>query len=233
MPDKIYYPHDKLVFETLVSNENAVSFLEQSLPEAALSLMNLPALTVDTTRFVSKQLKEHYTDLLYQVPLKNGGQSYVYVLLEHQARPDKFMPLRMLEYLVQIWHYLLKKHKTDKLKTHRLPPVIPLVLSQSRWIYSPHLHDMLDWDDTTRKVLAPWIPDYQHLLVDLSAKSMKDIEGSVCVKILQYLLKCGINGLGRACQRLIDYGRREFLRDRIFSGNEGFANLCHYVSPDS
>lgn len=49
-------------------------------------------------------------------------------------------------------------------------------------------------------------------------------------------LKCGAQGLGRACQRLIDYGRREYLRHVIFSddetGESSSANnvqLLHYV----
>jgi tRNA:m4X modification enzyme len=37
-------------------------------------------------------------------------------------------------------------------------------------------------------------------------------------------LACGGKGLGRACQRLIDYGRCEYLRGRGFT-----VKLCHYV----
>ena len=51
-------------------------------------------------------------------------------------------------------------------------------------------------------------------------------------------LRCGAQGLGRACQRLIDYGRREYLRRVIFyddETNQTSANnvqLVYYV-PDS
>jgi tRNA:m4X modification enzyme len=51
-------------------------------------------------------------------------------------------------------------------------------------------------------------------------------------------LRCGAQGLGRACQRLIDYGRREYLRKVIFfddETNQSSANnvqLLYYV-PDS
>ncbi len=40
-------------------------------------------------------------------------------------------------------------------------------------------------------------------------------------------LACGGKGLGRACQRLIDYGRCEYLRGRGFN-----VKLCHYVPRD-
>ena len=40
-------------------------------------------------------------------------------------------------------------------------------------------------------------------------------------KVVEALhLKCGVQGLGRACQRLIDYGRCEYLRHVIFNDHE-------------
>jgi len=45
-------------------------------------------------------------------------------------------------------------------------------------------------------------------------------------------LKCGPQGLGRACQRLIDYGRREYLRNVLFSDAKDNAQLLYYVSSE-
>jgi tRNA:m4X modification enzyme len=53
-------------------------------------------------------------------------------------------------------------------------------------------------------------------------------------------LACGVKGLGRVCQRLIDYGRREYLRNNlfresdteIFDSEENFG-LYHYVAPET
>lgn len=46
-------------------------------------------------------------------------------------------------------------------------------------------------------------------------------------------LICGIEGLGRACQRLIDYGRLEYLRNVIFAPDApSSCKLLHYVPPD-
>ena len=41
-------------------------------------------------------------------------------------------------------------------------------------------------------------------------------------------LKCGAEGLGRACQRLIDYGRCEYMRKELL-GNDDKVSLPHYV----
>jgi len=51
-------------------------------------------------------------------------------------------------------------------------------------------------------------------------------------------LQCGPQGLGRICQRLIDYGRLQFMKNQLFlsetDGNEVQTNveLCHYVTED-
>ena len=45
-------------------------------------------------------------------------------------------------------------------------------------------------------------------------------------------LKCGVKGLGRACQRLIDFGRREYLRKILFPQSDSVTEIKYYV-PDS
>lgn len=44
-------------------------------------------------------------------------------------------------------------------------------------------------------------------------------------------LSCGVQGLGRACQRLLDFGRCEYLQKKIFA-QESVVELCHYVPMD-
>ena len=56
----------------------------------------------------------------------------------------------------------------------------------------------------------------------------KDTTGiSTVVKALN--LKCGVPGLGRACQRLIDYGRQEYLRNVLFSRESDVVEMLYYV----
>lgn len=50
-------------------------------------------------------------------------------------------------------------------------------------------------------------------------------------------LACGTRGVGRACQRLIDYGRVEFMKHILFkdgsgSSGERVTTMKHYVDPD-
>ena len=46
-------------------------------------------------------------------------------------------------------------------------------------------------------------------------------------------LKCGAQGLGRACQRLLDYGRCEYMREVVFHNEPSVqVEMLHYVSPN-
>ena len=66
-----------------------------------------------------------------------------------------------------------------------------------------------------------------------SHNCLKDDEGndatgiSIIVKALD--LSCGVPGFGRVCQRLIDYGRQEYLRNVLFSRESDVVEMLYYV----
>jgi len=72
-----------------------------------------------------------------------------------------------------------------------------------------------------------------------SALAENEIENSsetnISAVVRKLGLSCSIQGLGRACQRLIDHGRSEYIRQSIFQTNhEGIVvnNLSQYVGPE-
>ena len=56
--------------------------------------------------FVSKEGQEYESDLIYKVGLDKKYEAYFYILMEFQSSPDRSMPLRMLNYVVQFWQSL-------------------------------------------------------------------------------------------------------------------------------
>lgn len=186
---EIHCPHDRLFTATFKNKEAAGRFLEAYLPSKVVELMDLSQLEVDNNHFVDQALQQYRSDLLYQVPLTNGKPAYIYMLFEHQSTPDPNMPFRLLQYMVKIWEYTREKHKNQGLM-----PILPLVLSQSSWPYSPLFSQMMDLNEADHETLAPWIPDFQHLLVDLSTLDMDELQGNVYGKIVLYLLKSSRRG---------------------------------------
>ena len=72
--------------------------------------------------------------------------------------------------------------------------------------------------------------EVEHPVVALDMEASTRISISTVVSSLE--LKCGIEGLGRVCQRLIDHGRLQYLSEIIFNDTVDHLGLCHYVSPE-
>ncbi|MEO0443909.1 MAG: Rpn family recombination-promoting nuclease/putative transposase, partial [Pseudomonadota bacterium] len=82
MTKDIHSPHDRFFTSTFKNKETAARFLEAYLPQQALELMDVNQLEVDNTHFVDEALQQYRSDLLYQIPLKNGQPTYIYILFE-------------------------------------------------------------------------------------------------------------------------------------------------------
>ncbi len=85
--------------------------------------------------FVSADLRERHSDVIWRLRLRGEGEGwvYLYLLLEFQSTSDRFMALRLLTYIGLLLEEIVRK---EKLKPEdRLPAVLPLVLynGERRW----------------------------------------------------------------------------------------------------
>ena len=85
--------------------------------------------------FVSADLRERHSDLIWRLRLRGDGEGwvYLYLLLEFQSTSDRFMAVRLLTYIGLLLEEIIHK---EKLKPgDRLPAVLPLVLynGERRW----------------------------------------------------------------------------------------------------
>ena len=120
--------------------------------------------------------------MLFRTTLDNHP-AYLYVLAEHQSRSDRFMALRMLEYMVNIWWRYLDDHDTARRqaleagtepepRARMLPAIIPLVVYNTAtgraWSAPVQLTDLIDLDADAQTALAPFVPTFRFLLDDVS-----------------------------------------------------------------
>ena len=119
---EVINPHDKLFRKTYGDKENARSFLTNYLPGQVLKLVDLSTLEISKDSFIEKDLADYYSDMLYQVMLKDGSAGFIYLLFEHKSYYDKYVHLQLLEYMVKIWRLYIKQHK-GKGKSVKLPTV--------------------------------------------------------------------------------------------------------------
>src|SRR5271170_2552063 len=86
-------------------------------------------------RYVQRDYRHLESDLVLRAPVPPpAGAKYrqilLYILIEHQSEPDRFMPLRVLEYVVMIYKRQLRDWEKEhgNLDHCRLQPVLPIVL---------------------------------------------------------------------------------------------------------
>src|SRR5438067_3465361 len=115
----------------LLENGANVRDLLNMVGETAAADMDFSRMTVERTHFVKPRYRHLLGDMLLRVPLRllTGASVFVYILIEHQSDPDRFIMLRTAEYLVEV--YAWQKRAWDDKHTSNaallLQPVIPVV----------------------------------------------------------------------------------------------------------
>lgn len=160
MPRSLTNIHDKFVKELLSDKELAIAFLEELLPKALVSLLDLSTLTYEPTSYMTPQLEELFSDVVMRFRLRDGSDCQVSLLLEHKSYIDEQAVVQILRYLAEAYQAQLKAGQ----KT--LTPIIPLLYyhHQKRWQFRQfgELFGELPRD------LQAFIPYYQTLFISLN-----------------------------------------------------------------
>jgi predicted transposase/invertase (TIGR01784 family) len=174
-------PHDKLFKKIWSDREAARDLLRNCLPEPLRELVDLATLEVRKDSFVGDNLKEFFSDLLYEASL-GDRTGYLYLLFEHKSRPERTTGLQLHTYIDRIW----RTHHQEK--GLPLPPVIPMVLyhGSEKWNFGTDLAHLLDNPDPR---LLPYVPNFEFVLFDLSRYADDRIKGEVLTRVGLLLLK--------------------------------------------
>nr|WP_002162130.1 Rpn family recombination-promoting nuclease/putative transposase [Leptospira interrogans] len=171
-------PHDRLIRETLQDKEDAISFFKNSLPEKVIELLDLKRLELTQSSFISENLKEEQTDLLFQIPLKSGKKANVYLLFEHKSYLDEAVFSQLLGYISAIYK---SQFKTDK----RYSVVIPFVFyhGERSWTLGNSFQDRFILSKNEEEVFKKYIPDFELELFDLSKVDLNRLE-SITLRVI-------------------------------------------------
>jgi hypothetical protein len=120
--------------------------------------------------YVTEDFQEFAEDLVVQVGFK-GTTAYLYVLAEFQSTPDRFMALRVLNYLTLFYADWLKDHPKAKL----LPPVLPVVLYNGgrRWTAPLEFGALVQVHPRLRQ----WVPEFKMWFLNERAVPRADLLG--------------------------------------------------------
>ena len=174
--------HDEAVKDFLSENETAKSFFQEYLPPEIVNNLDFNTLQICKDTFIDKKLAKYFSDILYQVDI-NQTSIFVYLLIDHKSREDRFTGFQFLKYMVRIWELYLKQHE----EAGPLPVIIPMVI----------YHGAREWQADTRFValfnapdyMKAYIPDFKYNLYDISHVPDESIKGAVLLRILFLTLK--------------------------------------------
>ena len=183
MVDEIHHPHDMMVRAVLSDLAEATSFLQRHLPQEVSQALNWSTLTLLESSFVDEALRASEADFLYEIERILDEESvWLYVLLEHQSTPDRWMRLRLLKYCCRIWEMSFREHPDQR----ELRAIVPLVFYQGErsWSYSSEFADLFaepvrDW---------PGVPRFSHGLIDQSGMQPDEVQGELKSRMMQLLL---------------------------------------------
>lgn len=199
MPDEdIHQPNDKLFTATFRVPANTAALLQARLPAALVEAIDWSRLSPLPGSFVDSQYRRSHTDLLFSAPVA-GRESYLYVLFEHQSTPDRRLPLRLLRYMTRIWEAHGERHSG----TDRLPPVLPVVISQNAelWDLPVRLSDLLEIPPSIREEIMPFVPDFTYHDLQLAGMTFESIPGTAAGVLVLRAMKA--ERLGRLLDEVV------------------------------
>ena len=115
-----------------------------------------------SSEYVSDELLKRHGDTVWRLQV-GGDWAYLLVLLEFQARDDRYMALRILSYTSLLYQELVRNKALDK--QGRLPAVVPVVLYNGTppWQAPREVGDLIP---KVGKWLAPFQPSQRYVVVD-------------------------------------------------------------------
>ena len=182
---------------------------------------------------MDEELAASESDLLFEVRWRaDAGQAdaeasermLVYVLLEHQSKPDRWMRFRLLEYCCRIWADVLDADD----QRAELPPIVPVVFYQGerRWLHAREFAEQ--FAEAARG--WPWTPRFEHLLVDQSRAAVGEVQGEALGRVAQLALMAAARRRGVSRRRAALRLAAQYMGELARSGrSQKFGAIVRYV----
>jgi predicted transposase/invertase (TIGR01784 family) len=225
-------PHDALFTAVLGQPEHARGVLRAIVPAPLAEALEWSTLTLRPGNLVDSALTYQYTDLLYSVAWRSGGEAFIYFLFEHQSTipTEGLMGHRLLGYQVRIWDRWRAEHRNAR----TLPPIIPAVMyhGSAPWPEPRSFDALLEVPDQVRPALEPHLVRFTYVLHDLSQISDDELRGGAMQTALAKLVSmCFKHARTRAdffqiLGRWMDVAREVA---RAPNGLEALAQVMRYI----
>ena len=196
---RIHNPHDSAFKAAMKNIHVAEEFFEVHLPEKVKKLILPGSYRLENNSYVDNQLNQSSSDVLYSVKLADPQgkgaprDGFIYVLVEAQTNPDKFLSWRMLGYMVRIVEEYRAQISSKKESTQKLPNVFPIIFytGQKPYCYPIDLPSVFEFPDLAIEIFTK---DFQ--FIDLKRLDDKDLMRHSSVGLLEMVYSFSDNDFG-------------------------------------
>ena len=152
--------HDAAFKAAFQKRELAKRFFQIAFPEKIVRQIDFRYLKLANRSYVDEKLKDKHSDIVYQTKIR-GKTAFLYLLFEHQSKPDFWMIFRLLCYMTNLWREFIDQNP----KTKELPVILPAVLYHGKqsWNCPRSLAEIME----TGEGLEQYIPQFTYDLFDL------------------------------------------------------------------
>ncbi len=160
---RLFFSHARMVCD----------LLREMIGEAWVELLDFTSAERVNASFVSNKWKNRESDVIWKFRRRDTGDPvYVYVLLEFQSRPDRYMPVRLMTYTGMFYEQLIAEGRLPP--SGRLPLVIPIVVYNGlgSWGTPLDLAELIERFDPSAE---SYVPHLRYKLVHEAAYSAEEL----------------------------------------------------------
>jgi len=167
--DSIHQIYDKVLKNFFSIKYIMELFIKNFLKEKWTENLDLNTLELLPNDFISKDLDNYYSDLIYKVNYKNE-EIYIVILIEFQSTINKFMPLRILNYITSFYLKYLKQND----KATKLPFIFPVLFYTGieEWKHSNEFEELIE---TKNKTMSKYVPKFKYFELFLNKLDRKQV----------------------------------------------------------
>jgi len=179
--NQISNAHDQFFRTAMANKQVAREFLRTWLPAELCQVIDFELLEIQPRSYINEVRQESEVDVLFKTTI-DGHEAYLYVLLEHQSKPDVLMPFRLLKYVCNIIDQHLKTHGKEK-----IPLIYPTVVYHGKRKY-PYSTDLADLVDAPKELVDRYfLKPFQ--LIDLGQIDDETLKQHAWSGVMEFVLK--------------------------------------------
>ncbi len=167
-PTGIHNPHDGFFKSLMADREAAIAFLDEFLPAEVKAELDLQSLSSTGTTFVTEELKQYFSDIVFRLRLRHSEESCcISLLLEHKSSPDEYVEFQLLAYIANGYQTQLKQDE-------KLSLIVPFVYYHGRekWRLKP----LSEYFSHYPASMRGYVPEFDKVFISLFDLSQAQVE---------------------------------------------------------